>query len=103
MSSSVSILVRVFMTWHSCLQMRRAGPAENRAGPRTDTSPTHAPVGRRPGERLEVAQVSDLSPSVKRPAWLFSARARVSSQSAMSSNPSSRAVRANPGYISVYS
>jgi hypothetical protein len=31
-------------------------------------------------------------PLVKRPAWLFSARARVSSHSAISSKPSSRAV-----------
>src|SRR5690606_5688688 len=42
-------------------------------------------------------------PSVKRPAWLFSARASVSSHSAISSKPSSRAVFAKPGYISVYS
>ncbi len=37
------------------------------------------------------------------PAWLFSALARVSNQSAISSNPSSLAVLAIPGYISVYS
>ena len=48
-------------------------------------------------------QETDASPSVKRPAWLFSARARVSNHSAISSNPSSRAVRAKPGYISEYS
>src|SRR5581483_3134868 len=42
-------------------------------------------------------------PEVKRPAWLFSARASVSSHSAISSKPSSRAVFAKPGYISVYS
>ena len=42
-------------------------------------------------------------PSVKRPAWLFSARASVSSHSATSVKPSSRAVLAKPGYISVYS
>src|SRR5205807_3306643 len=34
-------------------------------------------------------------PCVKRPAWLFSARASVSSHSPTSSKPSSRAVRAN--------
>src|SRR3546814_17284681 len=37
------------------------------------------------------------------PAWLFSAFASVSNQSAISSKPSSRAVRAIPGYMSVYS
>ena len=42
-------------------------------------------------------------PSAKRPAWLFSARARVSNQSAISAKPSSRAVFAKPGYIWVYS
>ena len=49
------------------------------------------------------AQVREASPSLNRPAWLFSARARVSSHSAISSKPSSRAVLANPGYISEYS
>ncbi len=84
------------------VEMRGAGPEET--GPaRAFTSPAHTPIRNRSGERLEVAQVRDLRPSVKRPAWLFSARARVSSQSAMSSKPSSRAVRAKPGYISVYS
>ena len=39
----------------------------------------------------------------KRPAWLFSALASVSNQSAISEKPSSRAVRAMPGYMSVYS
>src|SRR5262249_12875689 len=39
----------------------------------------------------------------KRPAWDFSALARVSNQSAISSKPSCRAVRAMPGYMSVYS
>ena len=39
----------------------------------------------------------------KRPACDFSAFARVSNHSAISSNPSSRAVRAIPGYMSVYS
>ena len=39
----------------------------------------------------------------KRPAWDFSAFARVSNQSATSSKPSSRAVLAKPGYMSVYS
>src|SRR5713226_821640 len=39
----------------------------------------------------------------KRPACDFSALARVSNQSAISSKPSSRAVRAIPGYMSVYS
>src|SRR5262249_23897963 len=39
----------------------------------------------------------------KRPACDFSAFARVSNQSAISSKPSSRAVRAMPGYMSVYS
>src|SRR4051794_34321968 len=48
-------------------------------------------------------QETDSSPWPKRPAWLFSARASVSSHSAISSKPSSRAVRAKPGYISVYS
>lgn len=42
-------------------------------------------------------------PDWKRPAWLFSARANVSNQSAISAKPSSRAVFAKPGYISVYS
>ncbi len=49
------------------------------------------------------AQVREASPSLNRPAWLFSARASVSSHSAISSKPSSRAVLANPGYISEYS
>jgi hypothetical protein len=40
---------------------------------------------------------------VNLPAWLFSARASVSSHSAISSKPSSRAVFEKPGYISVYS
>src|SRR5207248_57504 len=39
----------------------------------------------------------------KRPAWDFSALARVSNQSAISSKPSERAVLAMPGYMSVYS
>ena len=39
----------------------------------------------------------------KRPACDFSAFASVSNQSAISSKPSSRAVRAMPGYMSVYS
>src|ERR1700732_2704886 len=39
----------------------------------------------------------------KRPAWDFPALARVSNQSAISSKPSWRAVRAMPGYMSVYS
>ena len=38
-----------------------------------------------------------------RPAWVFSARARVENQSAISSKPSSRAVLAKPGYIAVNS
>ena len=37
------------------------------------------------------------------PAWDFSAFAKVSNQSAISSKPSCRAVLAIPGYISVYS
>ena len=48
-------------------------------------------------------QATDARPSVNRPAWLFSARARVSNHSAISSKPSSRAVLAKPGYISEYS
>jgi hypothetical protein len=43
------------------------------------------------------------SPFVNRPAWLRSALASVSNHSAISGNPSSRAVRAMPGYICVYS
>src|SRR6185312_4392746 len=39
----------------------------------------------------------------KRPACDFSAFARVSNQSAISSKPSERAVLAMPGYMSVYS
>ena len=39
----------------------------------------------------------------KRPAWVFSARARVANQSAISSKPSSRAVFAQAGYIAVNS
>ncbi len=39
----------------------------------------------------------------KRPAWDFSAFARVSNQSAISLKPSSRALFAMPGYMSVYS
>jgi hypothetical protein len=49
------------------------------------------------------AHETDSSPLLKRPAWDFSARASVSSHSATSSKPSSRAVLAKPGYISVYS
>ena len=48
-------------------------------------------------------QRTESRPWLNRAAWLFSARARVSSHSATSSKPSSRAVRANPGYISLYS
>jgi hypothetical protein len=39
----------------------------------------------------------------KRPACVFAAFARVSNQSAISAKPSSRAVLAIPGYMSVYS
>src|ERR1039458_4309860 len=49
------------------------------------------------------AHETDSSPLLKRPAWDFSARASVSNHSAISSKPSSRAVLAKPGYISVYS
>src|SRR5690606_34495114 len=51
-----------------------------------------------------VAQASSWSSAFwKRLAWLRSALARVSNQSAISSKPSSRAVFAMPGYMSVYS
>src|SRR5262245_41788840 len=46
---------------------------------------------------------SESSPFWKRPACDFSARASVSNQSAISAKPSSRAVRAMPGYMLVYS
>ena len=46
---------------------------------------------------------SESSAFWKRPAWLFSAFASVSNHSATSLKPSSRALRAIPGYISVYS
>ena len=68
------------------------------------TTPGKSPRGRDqvfPERRLQLSRVS--RPWVKRPAWLFSARASVSSHSAISSKPSSRAVFENPGYISVYS
>ena len=67
-----------------------------------------AETGTRPGRRVEAGRQGPFRPVVssafwKRPAWLFSALARVSNQSAISSKPSSRAVRAMPGYMSVYS
>ena len=52
---------------------------------------------------VDDGQLTSSRPLVKRPAWLFSARASVSNHWPISSNPSSRAVRAKPGYISVYS
>src|SRR5437763_206469 len=69
-----------------------------------ETGPGGLPQGRsveqiRSGDQ---ADSTDWRPWVKRPAWLFSARARVSSHSATCSKPSSRAVLAKPGYISVY-
>src|SRR5439155_23860791 len=63
--------------------------------------PGECPRGR--ASKGNAGQLTDSRPCVNRPAWLFSARARTSSHSAISSKPSSRAVRANPGYISVYS
>ena len=59
-------------------------------------------AARRSAARCEADQRAS-RPSPKRPAWLFSARASVSSHSAISAKPSSRAVLAKPGYISVYS
>src|SRR6185437_3659481 len=53
--------------------------------------------------RLGGDQPSVSSAFWKRPAWDFSALASVSNQSATSSKPSWRAVRAMPGYMSVYS
>src|SRR5262249_4273163 len=58
-------------------------------------------AGGRPPAPLGQLMVS--SAAWKRPAWLFSAPASVSSHSAISSRASSRAVLAKPGYISVYS
>src|SRR5690606_25416404 len=56
------------------------------------------------GPRPRVGQASRVSSARwNRPAWDFSAFARVSNQWAISSKPSSRAVRAMPGYMSVYS
>ena len=57
----------------------------------------------RGGHRGRPSYETDSSPCVNRPACDFSALASVSSHSAISSKPSSRAVLANPGYISVYS
>ena len=48
-------------------------------------------------------QLTAPRPWLKRPAWLFSALAKVSNHSAMESKPSSRAVLEKPGYISLYS
>src|SRR5262249_47514066 len=72
---------------------QRAAAAYRRAGGETIRAP-HLPL---------YSVGSFLSPSGKRPACDFSARARVSNHSATSSKPSLRAVLAKPGYISVYS
>src|SRR5260221_8540449 len=65
------------------------------------------PGQRVPGRRLERAfshqSESWSSAFWKRLAWLLSALARVSNQSAISPKPSSRACFAIPGYMSVYS
>src|SRR5262249_61034674 len=68
-------------------------------------------IERRPEDvaALELGELGDhfypreSRPFWNRPAWDFSARASVSNHSAISSKPSSRAERAKPGYISVYS
>ena len=61
------------------------------------------PMQHPPSTHYFLNQEMLFKPSAKRPAWLFSARARVSNQSAISAKPSSRAVFAKPGYIWVYS
>src|SRR5690606_38182577 len=98
----------------------RAAPVDGVAGGRVETAFSHAtnPLCARDAALLwlwvqrapwpcghgGVAQASSWSNAFwKRLAWLRSALARVSNQSAISSKPSSRAVFAMPGYMSVYS
>src|SRR3977135_544194 len=68
-------------------------------------SDLHRPIFQLPnsGFRFETYLSSAARAFWNRPAWLFSAFAKVSNQSAISSKPSWRAVRAMPGYMSVYS
>ena len=91
-------------------------PARRRARPGNE-EPCMPGTRKTPGNRVDrpargagpagppeaQAWPTEARPWLNRPAWLFSARASVSNQSAISSKPSSRAVRAKPGYISVYS
>ena len=71
-------------------------------GRRARRGRTARPVGR---PRRDAARLADRVSSIfwKRPACDFSALASVSNQSAISAKPSSRAVFAMPGYMSVYS
>ena len=82
---------------------RRESPIGEMRRPRVSPGPAQYELERERAGRSPVDQETDARPSVNRPAWLFSARASVSSHSATSSKPSSWAVLANPGYISLYS
>ena len=76
---------------------------------RQGTPPPVRAAGRRPSRSLRTGapaagrQTKSSSRDWNRPAWDFSAFASVSNQSAISPKPSSRAVLAIPGYMSVYS
>ncbi len=80
---------------------RREGRHRNRPLSAVQAMPERraAPASTHPSRGYE----SDSAAFEKRPACDFSALARVSNQSAISVKPSSRAVFAIPGYMSVYS
>src|SRR5207253_2464495 len=65
--------------------------------------PVHPLPGRRLGRAFAHQSASASRAFWKRLAWLRSALASVSNQSAISPKPSSRACLAMPGYMSVYS
>ena len=79
-------------------QVGGSAGTDRHVGPGTELVP-----GPRADDGSGGDQLTFSRPCVNRPAWLFSALARVSNHSPMESKPSSRAVRAKPGYISVYS
>ena len=94
-----------YVSGHASLQIHKQGPKRS-----SEVGPERMPEGsgaqdgplhhREEAERFDYRESR---PFWKRPAWDFSALARVSNQLAISTKPSSRAEAAMPGYMSVYS
>ena len=85
------------------IEVTRLSRVVTEVGPRQHRWRAPRPAGRVVGAGRRGGQPRSSRSDWKRPAWDFSALASVSNQSAISAKPSSRAVFAMPGYMSVYS